>query len=148
MHVSIIERILLKKYNEEYHRSGQIKEVAAEAAASYVSKCDLLVVYNYDPLEHLNNGNRNNAIKSKGCGCKLCIARHEYVKSKMELSNFRKAYYYDKGNMFDILYKRSNFRGTMSEFYVSTENRLSAMIEIKKLRYKSIAETIEEALTR
>lgn len=148
LQVSITERILIKKYREDFYRSGQALEVALKTAASFNLTKAYLDAYQYDPENHAKFNNVHNALRSKGCGCAECSARHDYVKSRDIMKRFKKAYYDDNlYHYFLRAYKSAQTDKSEGSFFRSRLQYYESLVDLKRLRLVSVMEAIHEALS-
>lgn len=145
---SIIVRILKKKAREEIYSSGQIQKVAAQAAASIRKSLEYLAVYEYDPALHTRFNNSNNALYSKGCGCAMCVARHEYVKAKDIKRKFHQSYYDDNRYIYFLqAFKASNTDLSEGSFYLWKLEILTNQVQAKRNKFKAVQQTILTVLS-
>lgn len=146
---SLYIEIAKKKARESYFGNANlVRKHVTEAIERDLQKTKSLEIYRFNADVHNEHSNIYNAAVSKGCGCKLCLARHRYVATKHALAWFESDYYANDLSIFHDIYLggRESELQTEEEYFLVTQMQFKKEIKELKLRYESIRDTIAHLL--
>lgn len=147
---SLYISIAQQKARENYFNNVPLVRSHVQAAIeNHQYKADQLAVYSFNAKRHKEMTNVHTALTSKGCGCKLCIARHVYTCRKDFLRWFENEYYSNaEEDQFTAMYLvgRESELQTEEEYFHCVKMEFQADIKDLKLRYESIKDTINHLL--
>jgi len=161
--------ILLAKLKARYELEKHKSEVGMIIRFQYAKHerkiKKLWEIYDYNPEKHKSLYSPHSIVRNSGCGCKLCVAQHEYAFEKLHLHYLKKSFYSDDGMDNLMMFRernfpvRDNFYALYSEHTVKEKEPLSQRDffekiyskrkqEVKELRskYRAIQESIQHML--
>lgn len=140
--------LLTKRYFHD--NPGILSNLASEVVLNYGRKRRVLKKYNFNPAHHSERMNLHRAHESTGCGCKLCIARHEYVKEKMVLHRRKRTFNSDWNDLSYLghdeslkKYTEEREKSEREEFYAFEKTSCERIKELKHKKDRIILELRE-----
>jgi hypothetical protein len=146
----MIKRIALK---EVIKHPEIIRKTIAAHLEGIENRYKILKQHNFSLENHYRLNNKYNAHNSKGCGCILCVARYEFVLSKVAIKRLKHGYMGYNPLLFENFqklyckYVENNQVITETEFYKMQLKELKQRSKDLHLKYLAAKDTVDHILS-